>query len=135
MIEIGKYIESAVEWLTEHGAAFLTCWVWQWKESLTGFCISCLECPFISPLQSSPLWHGIKVAGVQVCLPSWACHSFTGWDSGRRPCRLWPWYSPPLAWHCCWESLWVSGWQAADAATKSCSRYLTACRLCRPLSI
>ena len=130
MIEIGKYIESAVEWLTEHGAAFLTCWVWQWKESLTGSCMSCLECPFISPLQSSPLWHGIKSGrgtGLFTLLGLSLVYGMGLWEETMQTLAL-VLSSTGMA-----LLLGIplgSGWRAADVATKSCCRYLIVCRLC-----
>ena len=135
MIEIGKYIESAVEWLTEHGAAFF---------DLLGLAVEGIIDWILHVLLGMPFYIPIAILSFMAWYKSGrGTGLFTllglslvyGWDSGRRPCRPWLWYFPPPAWRCCWESLWGSGWRAADVATKSCCRYLIVCRLCRPLSI
>lgn len=125
----------AVEWLTEHGASFFDLLSLGVEGVIDGILCVLLGIPFyitIAILTFLALYKSGRGTGIFTLL---GCRSFTGWDSGRRPCRPWPWYSPPPAWRCCWESPWGSGWQAADAATRSCSRCLTACRPCRPLSI
>lgn len=98
MINIGEYIEMAVEWLTEHGASFFDLLSLGVESVIDGILCVLLGIPFYITIRYSLSWRYTRVAGGQGSSPSWGCRSFTGWDSGRRPCRPWPWYSPPPAW-------------------------------------
>ena len=135
MIKIGEYIEMAVEWLTEHGASFFDLLSLGVEGVIDGILCILLEIPFyitIVTLTFLALYKSGRETGGFTLLGLSLVYGMGLWE---RPCRPWLWYFPPPVWHCCWESLWGSGWRAADAATKSCSRYLIVCRLCRPLSI
>ena len=115
MIKIGEYIEMAVEWLTEHGASFFDLLSLGVEGVIDGILCILLEIPFyitIVTLTFLALYKSGRETGGFTLLGLSLVYGMG-----------------------CWESLWGSGWRAADAATKSCSRYLIVCRLCRPLSI
>ena len=72
MINIGQYIETAINWLTEHFASFFDAL----SMGIGGF-----------------------IDGFQH-VPSWVYCLFTAWAFGKKRCRHWHWYFLPLVWHC-----------------------------------
>ena len=84
MINIGKYIEIAINWLTEHFARFFDVI----NDGVGGF---------IDAFQDGLTWIPFYVMILGLALLAWfkagkGVGVFTAWVSGWKRCRLWPWY-------------------------------------------
>ena len=81
MINIGQYIETAINWLTEHFASFFDALSMGIGGFIDGFQHVLLQCWLRSP--------GLSRVRGQPYLPSWVYCLFTAWAFGKKRCRHW----------------------------------------------
>ena len=129
MINIGEYIEMAVEWLTEHGASFFDLLSLGVEGVIDGILCVLLGIPFyitIAILTFLALYKSGRGTGIFTLLGLSLIYGMGFWEETMQTLAL-VLSSTGMA--------LLLGRRVADAATRSCSRCLTACRPCRPLSI
>lgn len=98
MINIGKYIEMAINWLTENFTLFFDAINVGIGGFIDGFQNVLMWIPFYITIVLLTLLAWYKSGkGVGVCLPSSGYYLFGVWDFGMKRCRHWHWYCrPPL---------------------------------------
>lgn len=89
MINIGQYIETAINWLTEHFASFFDALSMGIGGFIDGFQHVLFGIPFISQLQCWLRSPGLSRVRGQPYLPSWVYCLFTAWAFGKKRCRHW----------------------------------------------
>lgn len=135
MINIGEYIEMAVEWLTEHGASFFDLLSLGVESVIDGILCVLLGIPFyitIAILTFLALYKSGRGTGIFTLLGLSLVYGMGFWEETMQTLAL---VLSSTGMALMLGIPWGSGWWAADTATRSCSRCLTACRPCRPLSI
>ena len=130
MINIGKYIEMAINWLTDHFASFFDAL----SIGIGGFIDGFQHVLFGIPLRLLYL-RGLRLVKEWQYSLCRDCFLFTAWDSGKRRCRHLPWCFLLPVWLCCWEYRWEFGRQTVTVVIKSCGLFWILCRRCLPLFI
>lgn len=135
MINIGQYIETAINWLTNNFATFFDTLSIGIGSFIDSFQHVLYGIPFYITIAVLVILAWMKSGKGTAVFTVLGLLLITEWASGKRPCRLWrSYYRPPVS-HCCWECRWVSGLPTATDAIKSCVRYWTSCKPCQPLCI
>lgn len=95
MINIGHYIEVAIEWLAEKGAGFFDVWNVYVEGVIDSFQLVLYAIPFYVFISLTALlawWKSGKGMGLFTLLDY--C-SYGAWDSGKKPCKRLLWCSSP----------------------------------------
>lgn len=100
MINIGQYIETAINWLTEHFASFFDALSMGIGGFIDGFQHVLFGIPFYITIAVLAALAWFKSGKGTPYLPSWVYCLFTAWAFGKKRCRHWHWYFLPLVWHC-----------------------------------
>ncbi len=99
MINIGQYIETAINWLTEHFASFLMLSAWD-RRIHRRFSARTVWNTFyitIAVLAALAWFKSGKGTAVFTLLGLLLIY---GMGFGKKRCRHWHWYFLPLVWHC-----------------------------------
>ena len=135
MINIGKYIEMAINWLTDHFASFFDALSIGIGGFIDGFQHVLFGIPFYITILALAILAWFKAGkGVAVFTLSGLLLVYA-WDSGKRRCRHLPWCFLLPVWLCCWEYRWEFGRQTVTVVIKSCGLFWILCRRCLPLFI
>lgn len=100
MINIGQYIETAINWLTEHFASFFDALSMGIGGFIDGFQHVLFGIPFyitIAVLAALAWFKSGKGTAVFTLLGLLLIY---GMGFGKKRCRHWHWYFLPLVWHC-----------------------------------
>lgn len=102
MINIGQYIETAINWLTNHFATFFDTLSIGIGGFIDSFQHVLYGIPFYITIIALTVLAWIKSGKGTAVFTIWAYCLFTEWAFGKKPCRHWLSYCHPLVSHCCW---------------------------------
>ena len=135
MINIGKYIEMAINWLTDHFASFFDALSIGIGGFIDGFQHVLFGIPFYITILALAILAWFKAGkGVAVFTLSGLLlvYGMGFWEETMQTLAL---VLSSTCRACCWEYRWEFGRQTVTVVIKSCGLFWILCRRCLPLFI
>ena len=135
MINIGKYIEMAINWLTDHFSSFFDALSIGIGGFIDGFQHVLFGIPFYITILALAILAWFKAGkGVAVFTLSGLLlvYGMGFWEETMQTLAL---VVLLPVWLCCWEYRWEFGRQTVTVVIKSCGLFWILCRRCLPLFI